>query len=143
MIDKETTNIGANALLLTNEGKLILQQRDTNPQIMNPGRIAMFGGTIDSSEDIMVGLKRELQEELNINIDNYKVEKLNTYHKTIEKDDINYTVHVYIIFGVKESDLIVNEGKGYICKQPQHFLNNPNLSRITSLAVSDFIKNKL
>ena len=46
MIDKEETNIGAHALLITSDGKIILQQRDNRPQIVNPGLISIFGGTI-------------------------------------------------------------------------------------------------
>lgn len=50
-------------IILTQEGKILLQQRDDDCYTY-PGCLATFGGGIDSGERPMQSLVRELREEL-------------------------------------------------------------------------------
>jgi len=140
MVDKEETNIGAHALLLTSDSKVILQQRTNDPDITNPGKISMFGGTLKSKDKVLDGLRRELQEELEIDTENYEVEKLGTYLKTKEIDGVDYIIHVYLIETVDLKTIKVHEGEGYILDKPAKLVKNNKLTRITKLALVDLIK---
>lgn len=140
MVDKEETNIGAHALLVIPQGKLILQQRDDRPGIVNPGLISMFGGTIKKSDNLATGLQRELSEELELKISPQNCHKLGIYKKTKELDGVDYTLHVYVIKDIDPTKLILHEGKGFIIDSSNILLGNPKLTRITRKALKDYIK---
>jgi len=142
MIDKEETNVGAHALLVARGGKVILQQRDLSPGIVNPGLISMFGGTLKHSDDLNKGLKRELLEELELNTDNYPTKKLGVFYKTQDIDGVNWTVNVFIVDNVEPADVKVHEGRGYICDFPEELLKSDKLTRITRLALEKYILSK-
>lgn len=135
----EETNIGAHAILVDFEGKLILQNRENKPKIDNPGMITMFGGTVNKSETVEEGLKRELKEELEFYPVDGNIKYLNTYSKTKEKDGIEYSINVFIVRNVNIKNLRLKEGAGFVHDFPDNVLNNPKLTRICRLAVQDFL----
>jgi len=59
----------AGALLVTNSGEIIGQQRDDSPGIDNPGKIGTFGGTVEPGEQYRYTAWRELVEETNLQLD--------------------------------------------------------------------------
>lgn len=141
--DREETNIGVHALLIAPDGQIILQQRSPDPQIINSGLISLFGGTIRAGEDLIVGLRREIQEELELDLDESKITLLNTYQKTKHLDGIDYRIHVYLVTNINPKLLVVHEGKGMLIETPQKLLQHPKLTRITRLALEDYIKRHL
>lgn len=54
----------AAALLVTADGRYLMQRRDAKPTILLPDHWALFGGTIDQGEAPEAALRRELMEEL-------------------------------------------------------------------------------
>lgn len=54
----------AAALLVTQDGRYLMQLRDPKPAIMLPDHWALFGGSIDPGETADRALRRELAEEL-------------------------------------------------------------------------------
>lgn len=133
--DIEETNVGVHALLVTLGGEIVLQQRDKNPSIVYSGKISMFGGTIKAGEDLLVGLKRELLEELELDLGKHRVEKLGVFIKTKELDGIDYAIHVYLVFDVNLDDLTLHEGAGFAVGKADELLKNSALTRITRLAL--------
>jgi 8-oxo-dGTP diphosphatase len=57
-------------IILLNEGKILLQFRDNNPNITWPNSWAIFGGGIEKGETPKQAIIRELQEELDLKIEN-------------------------------------------------------------------------
>lgn len=139
MVDIEETNIGVHALLITPEGKIILQQRDANPGIVNPGLISIFGGTIKAKDNLEQGLRRELMEELELNIDKLSVTKLGTFLKTKELDGLDWVINVFIVKNVELENLKLHEGKGFVCDYPEELLKLDKLTRITRLVLQSYI----
>jgi len=136
-IEKEQTNIGTHAILLTKDKKnIILQLRDTKPGI------SMFGGTIKKGEILTAGLRREIMEELNIDVNNYDSYFLKKYLKSKELDGVDYEIYVYVINNVIVSNLELYEGKGFYVESIDNALKNRKLTRITKLALID-LKKKL
>ncbi|HWG78581.1 MAG TPA: NUDIX domain-containing protein [Stellaceae bacterium] len=54
----------AAALLVTPDGRYLMQLRDDKPTILLPGHWALFGGTVDAGETAAEAMRRELVEEL-------------------------------------------------------------------------------
>ena len=54
----------AAALLVTPDGRYLMQLRDDKPTILLPGHWALFGGTVDAGETAAAAMRRELIEEL-------------------------------------------------------------------------------
>ena len=54
----------AAALLVTPDGRYLMQHRDDLPHILLPGHWACFGGTIESGESPEAAMRRELEEEI-------------------------------------------------------------------------------
>ena len=52
------------ALLVLEDGRYVMQLRDTLPQIFYPNHWGCFGGAVDPGEEPIEALKRELREEL-------------------------------------------------------------------------------
>lgn len=58
----------AAAFLLLDDGRYVLQLRDDIPQIFFPGHWGAFGGGLHADETPLQALKRELSEELGLDI---------------------------------------------------------------------------
>lgn len=54
------------ALLVTPDGRYLLQHRDDKPTIWFPGYWGLFGGALEDGESAVEGLWRELTEELEL-----------------------------------------------------------------------------
>src|SRR4051794_17002427 len=57
------------AILLLENGRYLLQHRDSKPEIFFPGHWGCFGGAIDPGESDPQTLVRELKEELALDLD--------------------------------------------------------------------------
>ena len=58
----------SSAAIIYHNGKYLLQKRDKNKKTVFPNFWGLFGGLIVKNENPLNGLKRELQEELNLKI---------------------------------------------------------------------------
>ena len=54
------------ALIVLEDGRYVLQQRDDTPGIWYPGHWGCFGGAVDNGEEPVEALRRELYEELEL-----------------------------------------------------------------------------
>ena len=123
MIEPEETNIGVGAILISKYKELILQQRDDIPEIKNPGKISLFGGTLKLNETKWSGLRRELFEELELTFLGAQVEFFKTYQLTKEKDGRDRTIHIYIIKDVDDRKLVLHEGSDIIFERIETVLD--------------------
>jgi 8-oxo-dGTP pyrophosphatase MutT (NUDIX family) len=59
-------------LIVTEDGRYIMQLRDSNPDIFYPDHWGCFGGAVDEGENPIQALRRELREELEFEVMNAK-----------------------------------------------------------------------
>jgi 8-oxo-dGTP pyrophosphatase MutT (NUDIX family) len=58
----------AAAILVTPDGRYLMQLRDDKDDIPLPGMWALFGGMVEPGEEMETGLRRELKEELELDL---------------------------------------------------------------------------
>lgn len=140
------TPFGAHALLITRDGNVILQQKthDYSFNPLNQGKLSMYGGGSESDEKPLETLRRELKEELQLELDERSIRELNTYRKNQEQDGIVMDVHVFVLNDVDPNALSVDatddieSSTEFVLDTVDTFLKNPNISRITKLALLDY-----
>ena len=122
------------ALLVDTNGKLIAQQRDDTPGITNPGMVSLFGGTSHESESPIETLRRELEEELEL-----EVNSRNLLLQTVKHENgTNVACSIYIVTGVDAEKLKLHEGAGFATGTPEELLSRP-VTSVTQQAIEAFI----
>ena len=123
------------ALLVDTNGKLIAQQRDDKPGITNPGMVSLFGGTSHEGESPIETLRRELQEELEL-----EVSSNNLLLQTVKHENgTNVACSIYIITGVDAEKLKLHEGAGFAVGTPEDLLSRP-VTGVTQQAIEAFVE---
>ena len=122
------------ALLVDTNGKLIAQQRDDKPGITNPGMVSLFGGTSHEGESPIETLRRELQEELEL-----EVNSNNLLLQTVKHENgTNVACSIYIVTGVDAEKLKLHEGAGFATGTPEELLSRP-VTAVTQQAIEAFM----
>lgn len=128
----------AGALLIEKSGKVILQKRDNNPAILNPGKITLFGGGVEKLETIEDCLKREIKEEVNVDVTNFDYFGLYEKRQVAHGDDCN--CYVYLIYDIDINKIKVNEGQGYISISANDNYLTEEYGLITQSVLGDYFK---
>lgn len=63
-VDEPQLREGASAILTDLHGRLLLQQRDTAPDIRDSGKVSLFGGRREGEESFLDCIVREVHEEI-------------------------------------------------------------------------------
>ena len=108
----------AGAIIESNGKMLLFQQRDAKPEITNPGMVSTFGGGIEPGEDSKQSLRRELDEELGLDVNDYTTVFMGKYYKTVKKHGEDCECFIYLITGVEKDKLDLREGKSIIEYNP-------------------------
>ena len=58
----------AAAILIDTNGRVLLQRRDDKPDILQPGKVAMFGGHREGDESFIDCVVREVAEEISCRV---------------------------------------------------------------------------
>ena len=125
------------ALLVDTNGKLIAQQRDDKPGITNPGMVSLFGGTSHEGEPPTETLRRELQEELEL-----EVNSSNLLLQTVKYENgTNVACSIYIVTGVDAEKLKLHEGAGFATGTPEELLSRP-VTGVTKQAIEAFVEDQ-
>lgn len=131
----------AGALLIDKAGKVILQKRDNNPNILNSGKITLFGGGAEEGETIEDCLKREINEETGIEIANYVFLGLYKKRQISHGDDCD--CYVYIVRDINIDKIVVSEGQRYVSVSKGDNFSTTEYSLITQSILSDYFKKDL
>ncbi len=113
------------AWIMNYEGKILLQQRAFTKK-KNPGKWAKTGGHVDAGESCIDALKREIKEEIGLNITD--IEEINVF----KSENPNYFSHNYIVFtNLNEEEFIlqkeeVNSVKYYDIEELESYKKDNN-----------------
>ena len=126
------------ALLIGESGKVILQKRDNNPNILNSGMITLFGGRVEKLETTEDCLKREIKEEVSINIINFKYFGLYKKRQATHGEDCD--CYVYLVRDLDLKKIKVNEGQGYVLISASDNYLTDEYSLITQSVLRDYFR---
>lgn len=103
--------------LFTEEGGLILQQRDMNPAgaAFLRGKIAFFGGHVEEGESGQTAIIREASEELELQVfpENIVSDGIFQLHKDAHGIEERQEVFRYLL-PVNPDSLVIHEGDGAV-----------------------------
>ena len=129
----------ANVLIIQN-GEYVLQHRDDNPEISEPGTYSIWGGTAENGETPLQVAVRELKEETGIQLGSESLKPINTYmvprHKPEYEGEL-VEMHVFSL-ELKDSETIdCREGQG-IVRLPVGQPLDPKINKWTAKAIKDY-----
>jgi len=78
--------------VFTVNGKYVLQLRDENPNIFEPGKWSLFGGEIEPSETPEEAIIREIREELCITLQDFQPLCNFEYYDTVTRQEIYFNI---------------------------------------------------
>ena len=108
--------------MLHRNGCFLMQLRDDFEHIVHPGCWAFFGGHIEPGEDILLGLKRELQEEIG-----YVPRSLSLFRQNEDEHKRRHYYHGPL--SVPLSELQLNEGQDLALCSPEEILKGEKYSK--------------
>ena len=76
----------AAAILIDTTGRLLLQRRDDKPDILQPGKVALFGGHREGDESFIDCVVREVAEEISCRVPAERFQHLLTLDGQIRTD---------------------------------------------------------
>jgi 8-oxo-dGTP diphosphatase len=96
------------ALIVTEDGRLLLHHRDDKPGIPNPDCWAGFGGAVEDGETVEDAVRREVREETGVEIEDPVF-----LTETVDHEGDGRTVSLfYIVSSVRPEDIDLQEGAG-------------------------------
>ncbi|HEX2926434.1 MAG TPA: radical SAM protein [Ruminiclostridium sp.] len=101
--------IGTAIIIENSQGKILFHHRDYNPQIKYPGTWVLFGGGRESNETPDQAIRRELMEELNLDISGYSFYG-NYHYIDDEEEHLQYVYYTKLDLDI--SGIKLNEGAG-------------------------------
>jgi 8-oxo-dGTP pyrophosphatase MutT (NUDIX family) len=119
--------IGIGVMLQTSTGTYLLQERDNNAPL-HPGRIAPFGGGIENDEDAILCARREMFEELNLNLD---VDNLSTIQLFESRYEPEVFIHMFLAKDVDKSSLVLQEGRAIVEMTKEEAMENKDVTDFT------------
>ncbi len=127
-------------LVLSQDNKIVLQQRDDNCHRF-PGALATFGGGIEPGESPMQALIRELKEELGANVQAADVISLGALTET----ETNFREVVYVYFWHDKKGTITGcyEGKANYYSNPLDALKHRKVMNDVRWTLQECKKKKL
>lgn len=93
------------------KGEILLQLRDDKPSIQHPNQWVMLGGQMEAGETPEEAIKREIQEEIEVELDNFKL--VRTYNWA---ENVEYVFHAVLDIDPKQTPLHEGQEIRYFTK---------------------------
>jgi 8-oxo-dGTP pyrophosphatase MutT (NUDIX family) len=131
-----TISDAAAAIIRVEDDGYLMQLRDSRPDIWYPGRWNLFGGAVDPGETPLDALRRELQEELELEFDTAE------FFAQIDFDAggaglprFYRSYYVVSISRAAEARLVLHEGAGRKVFSGRDILLEPNVTPYDAFAL--------
>lgn len=105
---QEFTIPSSSGALVKCGGELIMMERDKNPNIPHPGKIALLGGGVIFPETTNEALIRELKDEIGVTIDESQIKNLGVLEGG---DDNDHVKHISLVELTDEQRANIQKGE--------------------------------
>lgn len=106
----ETLRGVSKVLLFDQNRDFILQKRDQNAGIEQPGKLSLFGGGVESDETNCEAAKRELEEEIGVEVNDSDLAYITS--EVVANGTETIYVHYFLLkTTLNVLELVINEGK--------------------------------
>jgi 8-oxo-dGTP diphosphatase len=113
------------SILIDTHGRLLFQQRDNIPNIIQPGKVSLFGGHREGKETYVQCVAREIHEEITYFVPAGRFRHISSYDgKDLEVEGGSVHGEFYVADDIPEDKLLVTEGT----------LLTADLDQVTTLA---------
>jgi len=129
-------------LLRMSNGNLILQRRDINVNIENPGKLSVFGGRREGNENELQCVIRELEEETSIRAlpDQLKM----VFSCAFPSLNESWTLcHYYLLENVDVNAIYLQEGQNIEIWKPVNALKQSDLTIIPRILIQKLVHGSL
>lgn len=92
--EKGLWHIHVGVWIMNEEGKLLFQKRSPNKK-RNPNKWTRTGGHVDSGETPLIGIQREVEEEIGVKIETEKFELIDTQKTLADKYNHHFTYNYF------------------------------------------------
>ena len=103
--------ISVGVALITHDGKLLLQHRDNFPNIYFPNKIGLFGGLVDAGETPLEAIRREIREELSIDLAEFTLRCIAELNYVGEINSRRRHFYAASVGASKEGSIRITEGQ--------------------------------
>jgi 8-oxo-dGTP pyrophosphatase MutT (NUDIX family) len=126
------------AILLDMSGRFLLQQRDSIPGILHPGKISLFGGHREGSETYLQCVVREIYEEIGYFVPPGRFQYLSSY----DDNDLGQPLHGELFFAsdLPAQDLVITEGSLLIVEPGELIALDSQFTPDARFAIHLFLK---
>lgn len=101
--EKGLWHIHVEVWLMNEEGKLLFQKRSANKK-RNPNKWTRTGGHVDSGETSLIGIQREVEEEIGVKIPQDKFELIKIDKTIADKNTHHFTYNYFAYVNYKIED---------------------------------------
>ena len=136
IIPKDMEISGSGAFIRDKKGKFIFQKRDNNTD-RNPGKIVPFAGSCGKNESFLACLKREMKEEISMDIDTDHVYSIGKFESHFEPKKY---INLYFIDDLDSKKIKVFEGDGFVELSLKEALKNEKVTDYTKEVIEYFQK---
>jgi 8-oxo-dGTP pyrophosphatase MutT (NUDIX family) len=124
------------AILRVESDGYLMQLRDSKPDIWYPGRWGLFGGGVEADEDPMAALKRELREELELEIETADFfARIDFNIGSLPLPRFYRSYYIVSISRAVESRLVLHEGAAKRLFPGSEILEEPNVTPYDAFAL--------
>ncbi|MFA6215715.1 MAG: radical SAM protein [Patescibacteria group bacterium] len=107
---KKISKKNSGAIIYDDQNRVLLQLRDNKPGILFPDHYSFFGGVIEAGETSIQALKREIKEELGVELEPYNFFKTFYYEFNNDVHEINiFICHL----NINPEQIRLGEGAGW------------------------------
>jgi 8-oxo-dGTP pyrophosphatase MutT (NUDIX family) len=134
----------AAAILIVTDGRVLLQRRDDKPNILQPGKVGMFGGHREGTESFIECVVREISEEISFRLPAERFQHLFSLDgPDPERSEGRVKGEFFVAYDIPIDKLTITEGKLFVVGLDDISKLQNELTPVTIMALDVYSERKV